>query len=390
MPPETAADRLRVAWIIDVFDEVSGVVTDSEEMYEKALERGVFWQPITCYGKDIYPFHRFHPLLKLPMGSFYKGTYLYLPAFMNIIRYLREKRINIIVSNTPGIMGMFAAAAARYFSIPWVDIYHTDLEFYADKLGPYLLTNPLVKPFFNRAGLFYLKQYQKQADLIFVRTREYYDLLRQKGHPAAKLRYYPAGVNINYWHPDHRNRDIWQQYQIDPEKKIVLYVGRITKVKDITLLLDAFARENFENAELVLIGGGPEKNAYEREYRSVKNIHFLGIKRGEELQQMYASSDLYVLPSASETLGKTVLEAMSSETPVLVSDKGGPKDYVSEGITGGIFKAYNYDSFAAKLKEMLSDSEKLAGMRKPARAAMQNHTNDSLFDSFTSHLTDLL
>ncbi len=383
--------KLRVAWIADIFDEVSGIITDTEEMNDQAKKHGIFWQPITCYTKALAPFHVIKPVISIPTNSFYAGTSFHVPIFLNVTSYLRRINANIIVSNTPGVMGMIAMAAAKLLGLPWVDIYHTDMDSYAKKLSKGLIFgNPLVEPLINSAGLFYLKQYQKQADLIFVRTREFWDLKVKKGHSPSKLRYYPAGVNVDHWNPSYKNRAIWNRYNINSEKFIVLYVGRITRVKDILYLLDFFKNNQLNDCELVLVGGGPEKEPYERQYKAIKNIHFLGVKRGQELQEIYASSDLYVLPSPTETLGKTVLEAMASGVPVLVSDKGGPRDYVQDNRNGRIFQAGNYHSFEQVLKEILSNREILPALGNAARESMMLHTDEQLFRKFATDIADLI
>ena len=378
------SDKLRVAWIADIFDEVSGIITDTEEMYALAQSKGMFWQPITTYKKSIPPFHVFEPLLPIPTGSFYKGTSMYVPDFLRVAQFLRKNQVNVIISNTPGVMGMLAMGAARYLGLPWVDIYHTDIDYYMNDLG-----NRIVKPFVKSPTLFFLKQYQKRADLIFVRTKEFYDLMLRKGHKEDKLRYYPAGVNARHWSPKNYDRTIFAKFDIDPDHTVVIFVGRITKVKDIDFLLRYFSENSIEKATCAVIGGGPEKDLYEKQFAH-PNIKFLGVQRGEDLQKLYASADLYVLPSASETLGKTVLEAMASGTGVVVSNKGGPKDYVEHGKQGFVFEAHDYDSFKNTMDEALLNRDRLDHYGKAARESIANHTDEKLFESFTGHIAALI
>jgi glycosyltransferase involved in cell wall biosynthesis len=378
------AQKLRVAWIADIFDEVSGIITDTEEMYELAQQRGYFWQPVTTYKKPIHPFHIFDPILPIPTGSFYKGTSMYVPDFLRVVQFLRANKFNILVSNTPGVMGMLAMAAARYLSLPWVDIYHTDVDYYMNDLS-----GRLIKPFVKNPALFFVRQYQKQADLIFVRTQEFYDLMIRKGHSKEKLRYYPAGVNARYWNPENADRSVFAQYGIDPEATVVIFVGRITKVKDIEFLLRYFTEKKPHKAVCAVIGGGPEKELYEKKY-AAENVKFLGVQRGVALQKLYASADLYVLPSASETLGKTVLEAMASGTGVVVSVKGGPKDYVTHGENGLVFKAHDYASFSAAVDAALQDRAVLQKLGSTARESIGNHTDEKLFESFVKHIAALV
>lgn len=378
------AQKLRVAWIADIFDEVSGIITDTEEMYQLAQERGYFWQPVTTYKKPIHPFYIFDPILPIPTGSFYKGTSMYVPDFLRVVQFLRANKFNVLVSNTPGVMGMLAMAAAKYLSLPWVDIYHTDIDYYMNDLS-----GRLVKPFVKNPALFFLKQYQKQADLIFVRTREFYDLMVRKGHDERKLRYYPAGVNARHWNPENADRSVFNEHGIDPEATVVIFVGRITKVKDIEFLLRYFTEQKPHKAVCAVIGGGPEKELYEKKYAG-ENVRFLGVQRGAALQKLYASADLYVLPSASETLGKTVLEAMASGTGVVVSDKGGPKDYVTHGENGLVFSAHNYESFSAAMDSLMNNRELIRKLGSVARASIGNHTDEKLFESFTQHIAALV
>jgi glycosyltransferase involved in cell wall biosynthesis len=378
------AKKLRVAWVADIFDEVSGIITDTEEMYELAQARGYFWQPVTTYKKPIHPFHIFDPILPVPTGSFYKGTSMYVPDFLRVVQFFRKNKFNVLVSNTPGVMGMLAMAAAKYLSLPWVDIYHTDIDYYMNDLS-----GRLVKPFVKNPALFFLKQYQKQADLIFVRTREFYDLMVKKGHDERKLRYYPAGVNARHWNPENADRAALAEHGIDPEMTVVIFVGRITKVKDIEFLLRYFTEEKPEKAVCAVIGGGPEKDMYEKKYAGDR-IKFLGVQRGAALQKLYASADLYVLPSASETLGKTVLEAMASGTGVVVSDKGGPKDYVTHGENGLVFKAHDYDSFRDTMNALFTDRAHMKSLGIKGRESISNHTDEKLFESFTRHIAELV
>jgi len=379
-----AVKDLRVAWLADIFDELSGVVTDTIELHSQAQKSKVPWHPVTCYPKELPPFKCFKHLFKVSAGRVYKGTHVYVPDFMEIVIYLRSKKINLIISNTPATIGLTAMAAARYLGIPWVDIYHTDVEYYLAILSKWYL-RPLLRP-----AMWYVKQYHKRADLIFVRTQKYFDLMVQKGHPPNKIRFYRAGVNLEHFNPKFNRKDIWEKYSVDADKVVVLFVGRITKVKDISYLLDYFKEEEPKNAELVMIGHGPEMEEYLDTYGQIPNIHFLGTQIGRELQELFASADLYVLPSASETLGKTVLEAMSSGVPVLVSSQGGPKDYVTEGESGRVFEAGNYGAFKDAFKALVADKSQLAGMGEAARQAILPYTDDKLFKDFSRHIAELI
>ncbi|RME92956.1 MAG: glycosyltransferase family 1 protein [Candidatus Hydrogenedentota bacterium] len=378
------SSKLRVAWFSDIFDEVSGVITDTIELYEKAKQKGFVWLPITAYPKSLYPFYVFRPIAAIDSSSYYEGTQIYLPNFIRIIRYLRENKINMIVSNTPAALGLAAIVSSAYLKIPMVDIYHTDVDYYTKNLN-----ESIIAPYINKFAMAFVKQYQKQADLIFVRTKDYYNLMIEAGHPAEKLRMYPAGVNADVFHPKHKNRDFWKSYGVDPSKKILLFVGRITRVKDIGFIIKGIKALK-PDVEVVIVGSGPDIHYYEKMAKGMGNIHFAGILRGNELQTAYASADFFLCPSASETLGKTVLEAMASGLPVLVSDKGGPKDYVEEGKNGFLFQAQNQQDFNKKLALLLQHSQNWPDMGKAARESILPYSLENLFNGFVQNLAELL
>ena len=377
---------LRVAWIADIYDKVSGIYTDTLEMHQQAINHNVAWFPITSLPEDLQPFKNFKPLLNFPLDIFYKNSFLCLPNIWSIIKYLKENNINVIISNTPVTMGLISMIAAGYLHIPWVDIYHTDIDFYANRL-----IHKSIQPITNRATLTYLKLYQKQADLIFVRTKEFYQIMLDRGYPEAKIKMYQGGVNSEKYNPSYKDMNIWSHFGIDSNKKIILFVGRITNMKDIHLLLDAYNKYKWENTELVLVGDGPEYKTYYTKYTStLKNVHFLGTQTGEVLQKIYASANLYILPSSSETLGKTVLEAMSSGLPVIVSNKGGPQDYVQDGITGKIFATGNMESLANTLNDCINNKYNLKQMGDDARKFIMQYSEVKLFKSLSNELLQLV
>lgn len=383
--PIVTNKKLRVAWFMDIFDEVSGIITDTKEIFHEAQKKEMDWYPITCYPEPVEPFTVFSPEYRFPTGKFYSNTYMFVPRFFDVIQFLKEKQINLIVSNTPATMGLIAMSAAKYLKLPLVDIYHTDVDYYMNSLSEGIL-----KPLFSTISLNFLKLYQKQADLIFVRTQDFYDILIQKGHAPAKLRFYPAGVDIENFSPAHYDATIWKQFHLSQETRKIIFVGRITKVKDILFALYYFKNQKSPNSDFILVGSGPDLEGYRQEFADCSNIHFIGAQQGEQLRKIYASAQLLVLPSASETLGKTVLEAMASAIPVLVSDKGGPKDYVDHLENGFIFRAHDQEHFNEMMNTALSDQFDLKEMGKNAFEKVSSFGMEQLFEKFVSEVEILI
>ncbi len=377
--------ELSIAWMTDIFDLVSGVYSETVETYEQAQAHNIPWYPITTFPYDIKPFKTFKPVFRLSTDRIYRNSYIYIPSYREVKSFLKEKKINLIISNTPAALGWMTIALARSLKIPWVDIYHTDVDFYADHL-----LKGYTKPFLTKMTKILLKIYQNNANLIFVRSRQFYDLMIKKGHPSKKIRMYSAGVSSSKFSDRFKDRSIWPHFKVDPNKLITVFVGRITKVKDLRFLLEAYRQNDWSHSELIMVGNGPEYDQYTNDYNSYKNIHFLGVQQGEILQKIYASSDLYVLPSASETLGKSVLEAMASGIPVLVSDRGGPKEYVKDGLFGKIFSAGDYNSFIKALSDLLNGEYDLKKLGSASRKFVFKYTLEALFENFTNNLSTLL
>ena len=368
---------LNIAWITDVFDRVSGILTDTTEFHEQSKKfEDINIYPITCFKEEIESFYVFKPVFKIPIGKIYKDTSLYVPNFFDVVSYLRRKEVNFIVSNTPASMGFLAMSAAAYLKIPWFDIYHTDLDFYYKTLVKG--TGRVFVEVLYKQSLHF---YQKKADLIFVRSKFFLHDLKKK-HSKKNIHILPAGVDFNVFNPKNKDRTIWEKYNINPNYLILFFAGRISKVKDILFILWAMKKYRWKEVEVVIVGDGLDFKEYYNEYNSVDHIHFLGIKYNPELSIMYASADFFIMPSSSETLGKTVLESMASGTPVLVSDRGGPSHYVKDQHSGVIFEGGDYYDFLEKLKNIIEKKYDIKKMGNNSLESIQEHSIEKLFDLF--------
>jgi glycosyltransferase involved in cell wall biosynthesis len=148
----------------------------------------------------------------------------------------------------------------------------------------------------------------------------------------------------------------------------LLYVGRVSREKNLELLADAYRLllDQDVNVRLVIVGDGPYRTEMEGRLSGCP-VLFTGYLDGEDLQNCYASADLFVFPSTTDTFGNVVLEAQASGLPVVVSDEGGPQELMIDGETGLIVRNISADSLVAAMVPLLKEPSRLSEMGRNAR-----------------------
>lgn len=204
--------------------------------------------------------------------------------------------------------------------------YHTDVPQY---VGHLTADQTLEETAWN-----YIIWFYNQLDEVLIPSRATRDQLLQRGLSPEKARPLPRWVDTRVFSPESRDLSIWARYGADQGPKL-LYAGRVSREKNLELLADAFLelQARGSSAWLVIAGDGPYREEMTRKLKGYKAI-FTGFLSQADLARLYASSDLLVFPSCTDTFGNVVLEAQASGLPVVVSDKGGPRELMVNGITG--------------------------------------------------------
>ena len=157
----------------------------------------------------------------------------------------------------------------------------------------------------------------------------------------------------------------------NPESPLFLYVGRLSAEKDIPRLKELFSA--VPGARLAIVGDGPLRSDLERQFEGTATV-FTGYMQGAELASVYASADMFVLPSSTETLGLVLLEAMASGCPVVACRAGGVPDAVEDGVTGFLFDPDQDGSFSATVKHAWNSGRQLERIRQNAREDVERHS----------------
>lgn len=322
------------------------------------------------------------PLWARPMPG-YPQLDVVAPPFLEIFRTIQRLRPDVIHLSTPGPVGWAGWLAARQIGCPVVGVYHTDFPAYVDKLfadqGLTSLTTCSMRAFYRRFSA------------VLCRSDEYRTALLGLGVAANRVKTLLPGVDVHAFGPRFRNPAVWKPLGIRPHSLKLLSVGRVSVEKNLPLLVQVWkeARQRLQSrhidAELVVIGDGPYRAAMQRDLQEC-DAHFLGFRFGDELATLYASSDLFVFPSLTDTLGQVAMESQASGLPVLVSDAGGPQHVVKHGETGLVLPGGDHARWVGALEELCRDGSRRRAMGHAAHRAMQTMSiEDSLEDFWRVH-----
>jgi glycosyltransferase involved in cell wall biosynthesis len=254
--------------------------------------------------------------------------------------------------------------------IPVAGTYHTDIPQYVRSL-----TND---EFLEKAAWSYMIWFYGQMEEVMVPSAGTREQLLSRGLPQERMKPLPRWVDTETYSPDMRNPNFWKSRGIGLGRVVLLYVGRVSREKGLEMLVEAF-RELVDTGSaiaLAVIGDGPYREEMETALSSYPTL-FTGYLAGEQLQSGYASADLFVFPSATDTFGNVVLEAQASGLPVIVSDEGGPQELMIDGDTGVVFRAGCKNGLVAAIRLMVSDSERMARMSQNARYFTLTNAPDS-------------
>jgi glycosyltransferase involved in cell wall biosynthesis len=364
---------VKVAHFTDTFHEINGVASTLRQQADLAEKTGRDLTIITCARNQPTLSGRvrnFEPVEVFELPE-YPEQKLYVPPFLEILRYVYEEGFTCIHSATPGPLGLAALAAARILHLPISGTYHTAIPQYA----AYLTGDEAVEQLVWRYTLWYYDQMES----IYVPSRDTARELTDKGIAAGKILQYPRGVDVERFHPGRRNGYYKRHFGLDTAFKL-LYVGRVSKEKNLPLLADAFKRvcRLVPNVRLIVIGDGPYLAEMKKALAGWP-CTFAGYVQGMDLAEAYAGADLFVFPSTTDTFGNVILEAQASGLPVVATDAGGPSENVLPGQTGLVVPGDDIEAMVQAVSGLIADPARLARMSEAARTYMEGRSFENAF-----------
>jgi phosphatidylinositol alpha 1,6-mannosyltransferase len=344
----------------------------SEYLREKHIEH-VFFSPIVpSKNEQQVPMYEV-PSIPAPMYHEYR---LALPGQKYIEKILDEFKPDILHINSPCVLGYNAIKYGQAHDIPVVATYHTHFASYAKYHH--------LKLFENLAWAYFRKLYNK-CYRIYVPSAPILEELRLQG--IQNLQYVPHGTDLTVFNPSHYSAS-WKKTHGIEQKTVLLFVGRLVWEKDLKTLAKTYQilaalRNDFA---FVLAGDGPVRKQLEQ---LMAEAIFLGNQSGEELSITYASSDVFVFPSTTETFGNVTLEAMASGLPPICANEGGASGFIRDGITGLLANPRSPEDMAAKIEYLLDHEERREIMAHEAFLFSQQQTWERSFDTILESYSEI-
>lgn len=379
IPP--ALQNRKRAWFTDTLEDVNGVANTIRKMTAAGVAAGEKLIVVTSRRDlqvDDIPIKNFRPIGEFELPE-YELQRLSFPPIMQILDYVQREQFTEIIISTPGPMGLTGLLAAKMLNLQTSGIYHTDIPEYVR-----ILTEDR---FLESLAWSYMHWLYGQVDTVFVNSEQYRKCWIDRGFAPEKLKILPRGLDTDLFNPARRDLSFWPGAGANGSEVRLLYVGRISREKDLDVLAAAYhkVRKAGHSVKLYLVGLGPYSEALAA---ALPDAVFLGYLTGEPLARAYASADVFVFPSTTDTFGNVIIEAQASGLPVIVSDLGGPKELVENRVNGLVTKAHDAEDVARAITLLVGDQKLRTRMGEKARQSVLDRSWPDAFQKFW-HTTDL-
>jgi glycosyltransferase involved in cell wall biosynthesis len=321
-------------------------------------DRGVPGFEVEVIGTDAGVDRRLSAVAEIDI-PFYEGLKIGVPSLPAITNVLAEGRYDLVHLVSPGPAGVGAWLLTRVLELPALGSYHTELASYAGLRSGEAVLERL-------AGLA-LGRFYGGCDLVLSPSPATDGRLAELGVDPARIGRWDRGVDLRRFDPGLRTP------RLLPGEVNVLYAGRLTKEKGVDLLADAFlaARRRDPRLHLVLAGGGPEEALLTDRLGAAAT--FLGWRHGSDLARVYASADVFLFASQTDTFGQVVLETQASGLPVVAVAEGGPVSLITDGETG-MLRPADADALADAVVSIVGQPLLASRLRRTALASVSVRT----------------
>ena len=351
---------MRVVYFTEsLLPHVDGVSRTLAQLFGFLERQGVDFRIYSPFvpGPEVSWSERVQPVrfVRFPLYRDYRVS---LPFGPRVSRELEEWRPDLVHLVSPTPMARKAQKWARARGIPSVSSFHTHFVSYFRYYGV-----PALEPF----GWRILRRFYAGDARVYAPSHSIIRELAEHGIPHTEL--WSRGIDLSRYSPAHRSAELRARAGVaDDSTPIVLMVSRLVKEKDMADLveMDRILRARRNQHRLVLVGDGPMRAELEQ---ALPDAYFAGHQTGGDLARWYASGDVFVFPSTTETFGNVVVEAQASGLPTVVVDRGGPPDLVEPGQTGWIARSNDPADLAEKVEALVQDAQGRARMGARAREA---------------------
>ncbi len=386
---EHPADDVRVLFYSDNLDETNGIANNLRNVipYMRAHGMKAFLAGNAFNTRPCGVVENSYCLLLPRMFSMeqlgYANSELAIPRVGPVLRLLKRYPVDLIEFETPSPGAWLVCFCAKVAGIKVFSHYRTDVPTY---------TKTLVKAkWMYHFVLWLMKIFYGMTKPVVSPCKDYADILTsQLKIPENKVKILPRGLPLEKFSTDMRGKGTWEKYngatvpeQTGENRKIRFsFIGRISKEKNLEFLNSVWKKfaAKHDDVELMYVGYGWYLKEIKQFFDGDSSVHFAGEQGGETLAGLYADSDFFLFPSTTDTFGNVVVEAMSTGTPAIVSNYGGPHDIVMDSSAGRILPI-DEESWLNALEECrriyLEDPATYAKMREVAHERSLKYTMES-------------
>lgn len=374
-----ARRSLRVAYVTETWPpEVNGVSLTAARMVQGLQQRQHDVQLVRPRQSQAEQGDRqpgFHEVLMrgLPIPR-YPHLRMGLPALQPLKALWSHHRPDVVHIATEGPLGWSALKAALSLRLPLTSDFRTNFHAYSRHYGVGWLRKPIMA---------YLRKFHNRTGSTMVPTEPLRRELEAAGFLRVKV--VARGVDTAQFGPQHRSEALRASWGAGPDDLVVACVGRLAAEKNLLLLahaFDAIAREN-PAARLVLVGDGPLR---EELSRRLPDAVMAGQRRGDDLAAHYASADLFLFPSLTETFGNVAAEALASGLPLVAFDCAGPAQLVRSGESGVLVPFGDADAFVLAALSLARSQPRRVALGAAARRVALSSDWDAVIGRFENEL----
>ena len=308
----------------------------------------------------------------------YPELKLGLPSKKTLVKTWTLRRPDVVHIATEGPLGWSALQAAKVLKLPVTSDFRTNFQSYSKHYGVGWLRKPIVA---------YLRKFHNATACTMVPTRELMRTLSENGF--VNLKVVSRGVDTKLFNISKRDKSLRSSWGATENTKVLISVGRMAPEKNLDQVLKIYeALKHTDQAfKLVMVGDGPLRSQFQQRY---PDIIFPGMLSHSNLAAYYASSDLFVFPSQTETFGNVTLEALASGIPVLAFDCAAARDWVQTGINGWLVAESNPEGFAAQAVAVFNSKDALDQITQSTRQQVVHLDWDQIAEQVESVFWDAI
>jgi glycosyltransferase involved in cell wall biosynthesis len=308
----------------------------------------------------------------------YPELKLGLPSKKTLVKTWTLRRPDVVHIATEGPLGWSALQAAKVLKLPVTSDFRTNFQSYSKHYGVGWLRKPIVA---------YLRKFHNATACTMVPTRELMRTLSQNGF--ANLKVVSRGVDTKLFNISKRDTSLRSSWGATDDTKVLISVGRMAPEKNLDQVLKTYEalKVSGQAFKLVMVGDGPLKEQFQKRY---PEIIFPGMLSQSNLAAYYASSDLFIFPSQTETFGNVTLEALASGIPVLAFDCAAARDWVQTGVNGWLVAENNPEGFAAQAVAIFNSKDLLDQITQSTRQQVVHLDWDQIAEQVESVFWDAI